>query len=101
MQVPLTVSDEKLWPQSEWVSLNLERSKATFDQLAWLTERLELPDRLEEWNWASKEPGQPVKVTSCQCCAPELPRMSWFNQKGKIVAKEDPMQAAAYECQIK
>lgn len=98
--MPLTEADGLIWPENKWSSLNLERSKSTFDSLAWLTERLSLPPALHEWNFP-KEPGQAVCAAGCQCCAPSQPQMRWLNVKGKVMAREDPQEAAEYECRIK
>eukprot|EP00873_Tetraselmis_striata_P026775 jgi/Tetstr1/447039/TSEL_034496.t1 len=99
-KVPLTEADGLIWPENKWSSLNLERSKSTFDSLAWLTERLSLPPALHEWNFP-KEPGQAVCAAGCQCCAPSQPQMRWLNVKGKVMAREDLQEAAEYECRIK
>lgn len=99
VQVPLTDEDQQVWPVDRWEALNLERSKAAFDQLAWVTERLSLPDQVKEWNWPQDGAGKQIKV--CSCCAPPLPSMRWVYHNGKLTAREDPQQAADYESRIK
>ena len=100
MQVPLTAEEQRVFPPDAWESLNLERSKAAFDQLAWLTERLSLPDQLKDWN-STADGKHHGRVNVCACCAPPLPRMRWVQHKNKLVAQEDQQQAAEYETRIK
>mmetsp|Transcript_22634 Transcript_22634/g.62827 ORF Transcript_22634/g.62827 Transcript_22634/m.62827 type:complete len:2149 (-) Transcript_22634:730-7176(-) len=98
-KVPLSNEDRELWPADDWGSLNLERSKVQFDQLSWLTERLSLPHQLQCWIESGIVATGPINV--CQCCAPSQPCMQWVYNNGKLVAREDPQQAAEYECRIK
>ena len=102
--IPLMRSETADWPQGPWGLISLTRSKATFDSIAWITERLGRPAALSDWaeidhsaavaRWVRGE-------SPCEACAPAMPKLEWVSNGKKIVAVEDPVQAGAYEQRLK
>eukprot|EP00658_Telonema_sp_P-2_P019983 TRINITY_DN17863_c0_g1_i2.p1 TRINITY_DN17863_c0_g1~~TRINITY_DN17863_c0_g1_i2.p1 ORF type:complete len:527 (+),score=130.53 TRINITY_DN17863_c0_g1_i2:168-1748(+) len=104
--VPLVRHDRKVWgdvgKNPEWMLLNLRKSKSVFSQLAWFTNRLELPEELKSWSAIST---QGTDSYGCDRCAPKMPVVCWkvvtVKGKDKYVPVEDACEAAHFEHALK
>ena len=106
-KVPLSAAEAKDWPShGEWADIPLARSKATFEAIAFITDRLRLPKAISE-GWASLDAGPAIERwiaggSPCEHSAPSIPKLSWVNAgRGKLIAIEDPVQAGQYEQRLK
>jgi len=97
-QVPLANPDERLWPQGRWERLDLLRSKAHFDDMAWFTQRLGIPAALRDWVRGTI---RAAHTGRCGRCAPSPPDLVWVNTGRKLEPREDVKQAGAYEQALK
>jgi hypothetical protein len=94
--------------ESQSVALNLRKSKKIFEELAFLTSRLEIPGQLSEaWMQMDAddiERDEGEEIASSHCFPPP-PDLTWrLVKKGKTVKFEpieDGRQAAAYEQSLK
>ena len=103
--VPLLTSETAEWPMGRWGLIPLTRSKAAFGSIAWITERLTLPESCTGWS-ALLHPKALAAWSAgrspCEACAPQMPKLEWVAaSRSKIVAVEDPVQAGAYEQRLK
>ena len=104
-KVPLSEAEAAGWPEGAFNDIPLSRSKATFEAISWITDRLRLPETLE--GWASISAGPAVQRwmgggSPCELSAPTVPALSWVNAgKGKLIAVEDPVQAGQFEQRLK
>lgn len=93
------------WPAGGWGHLPVGKSKARFESIAWITERLELPAAVR--GWTALEAAEAVVAwhsgaSPCEASAPSMPRLRWVaNARGQVTALEDPVQAGAYEQALK
>ncbi|GMI05451.1 hypothetical protein TrVE_jg4580 [Triparma verrucosa] len=109
-KVPLA-RDGRLWKMckaektgDKWTEVNLKKSKKVFDELAWVTSRLSVPENVKAWNSLETEGDLPYGF-DCFKCAPTVPGVAW-----KVVSKggkqsyqpqEDVQEAGAYENALK
>ena len=86
------------WPAPGCRStLDLQRSKATFDSIAWFTNKLGIPQGLSEWS-----PSAPTQGDICLRCAPKKASLQWHKGPGvKLQARENQLEAAEYEQGLK
>jgi len=109
-EVPLCEAEAALWPQKEWSALGaargmLSKTKKTFEAIAWIIERLEIPEALQQWAPLVHEAALTKWIggsSPCETSAPLMPKLQWVQvSRGKVVAQEDPVQAGAYEQRLK
>ena len=106
-RVPLPAVDAADWPTDKYVTLQNDRSHSTFSRLNWFTSRLELPKGLQEFvpldDGKAGKCGDELHNANCPRCAPKPPALQWTRKVGeqKVTAREDPLQAAAYEQALK
>ena len=93
-----TDQDERHWPsEGHRSTLDLQRSKATFDNIAWFTNKLCIPKGLSEWS-----PPAPMQGEVCLKCAPKKASLQWHKGAGaKLEARENQLEAAEYEQGLK
>ena len=103
--VPLSEAEAAGWPEGVFSDIPLSRSKATFEAISWITDRLRLPETLEAWAPISAGPAVQRWMrgeSPCELSAPTVPALSWINAgKGKLIAVEDPVQAGQFEQRLK
>ena len=90
--------NEQHWPTpGHRTTLDLQRSKATFDSIAWFTNKLGIPQGLSEWS-----PSVPMQGDACLKCAPKKASLQWHKGPGvKLQARENQLEAAEYEQSLK
>ncbi|KAJ3287354.1 hypothetical protein HK104_008647 [Borealophlyctis nickersoniae] len=106
-RVPLRQDDESLWPRGRWATIDLlHKGRATFESLAWVTERVPPLTALGSWVDAG-EVDQKFNVhgtkipSPCERCAPTEPDLRWVPVGKDLIPLEDPVQAGAYEQALK
>ena len=101
--VSLADVDADFWPNEEYSTIRLDKSHAIFQRLEWFTSRMELPKVVEKWNEIKDDHVMQCDGFACARCAPIPAKIVWQRQAGssKVVAKEDPLQAAKYEQALK
>ena len=101
--VSLADVDKDFWPEKEYAVIRLDKSHAIFQRLEWFTSRMELPKVVEKWNEIKDDHVMNCAGFACARCAPPPAKIVWLKTVGssKIVAKEDPLQAAKYEQALK
>jgi len=122
-RVPLPAANAADWPAGEFETIRNDRSHSTYSKLAWFTSRLELPEGVQTFvplDNGTKGSCAELCDASCPRCAPQPPRLQWVRQasnkivedsndsdaakkpkKLKIIARENPQEAAAYEQALK
>ena len=121
-RVPLPAVDATAWPAGpEYETIRNDRSHSTYSKLAWFTSRLELPEGVQTFvplDNGAKGSCAELCDASCPRCAPQPPRLQWVRQasneieagndeatkkpkKPKIIARENPQEAAKYEQALK
>ena len=108
--VPLA-REGRLWKMCDskktgdkWTEVNLQKSKKVFDELAWVTSRLEVPEKVRNWNNLETGDDQPYGF-ECLKCAPRVPGVAWKvvtkGNKQSYMPQEDVQEAGAYEQALK
>ena len=84
-QLPLSPGGELLhWPMRPgWRSLDLLRSKATFDNFNWFRAALEIPSHVQAWATIQSSKAD---FTPDPRCAPARPSLKW-HKMGKVGSK--------------
>ncbi|KAI9092807.1 hypothetical protein DFS34DRAFT_583593 [Phlyctochytrium arcticum] len=94
--VPLSTHAEPIWPLDEWQQIDGIHHRPTFEQLAWITERVKSIDALKEWM------GVDGAMGDCEGCAPTPPALIWtLTKHHSVTAAENPEMAAPYEQKLK
>lgn len=96
-EIPLERHAESVWPKNSWVEVSKIKEKITYEDLAWLTERIRSMSHLAQW----KNVDIPDELSNCESCAPTRPEFNFVKIKGKFVAKEVPEKAAPFERALK
>ncbi len=116
-EAALPESEHSAWQSDEWIEIPLTEHKEFFTAFAWLTQKASVLPGLEEWKEFLDLPS-----TSCQMCAPDAPGIKWRleapkqgmkngnatkpltakkKMPSKLVAFEDPVEAAIFERSLK
>ena len=95
LNVDLTGLPASAWPRTQsnerWSTVDLLRSKSTFDCIAWATNRIRIPEVLKEWATLHLDVAPP----RCEIYAPSQPSLQWHVQpNGKLEARENQLEAA-------
>ena len=99
-ELPLSPNGElRHWPQRpEWRTLDLQRSKDTFESFNWFMPMLTIPEAIQDWtSVASIE----ADFAPDPRCAPQKPSLQWYKQGNKIEPRENQLEAAQYEQALK
>ncbi|TGZ83578.1 hypothetical protein EX30DRAFT_327192 [Ascodesmis nigricans] len=96
-KVPLQNQAEPIWPMKKWVEIDKIHEHLTYENLAWLTERIRSMKALSAWT----EVDLPQNLHNCERCAPMQPPLKWVKMKGRYRAIEDTELAAPYERALK
>lgn len=104
--LPLVVDERSIWasPAAEGGALfRLDlghKAKATFEELAWETTRMPELTQLEDWTdapVADELHAHGQGTSPCEVCAPTPPSLEWELRSGVRHAKENYIEAGAYE----
>lgn len=101
-------ADDILWPQDEWREVDQIHERTTFQEIAFLTERLREVPNQGDWLETSVESGE----HACSTCSPTPPQLHWVldpkakggakaGGKKSALALEDPKQAGIFELALK
>ncbi|GAA5939099.1 hypothetical protein JCM3775_003183 [Rhodotorula graminis] len=108
--VPLAKSPSSIWAKEAWHDVDLQHEGAeVFTKLGWMLARIPEWDTLYDWQTVDAES---LPTHACFRCAPDVPEIEWVRRwklgTGKknpwtvnITAREDGLQAAAYETSLK
>ncbi|GLA58790.1 hypothetical protein AtubIFM54640_008897 [Aspergillus tubingensis] len=93
---------EVLWKKESWEIINPIDSPSLLQDLSWLLQKAAVISGFEDWN-AVSDTDTPGEDGSSTCtCVPLKPRIIWGrDNRGRIMAYEDPYDAALYERQAK
>eukprot|EP00026_Physarum_polycephalum_P000576 Phypoly_transcript_00577.p1 GENE.Phypoly_transcript_00577~~Phypoly_transcript_00577.p1 ORF type:complete len:1459 (+),score=393.26 Phypoly_transcript_00577:191-4378(+) len=97
-EIPLKMAESNIsiWGNETWKKIDLTKSSAIFRELAWLTQRFQIPPVLSSW----KTVETPVDdVERCEECAPVPPAVKLIS--GVRSFREDPKEASVYEQMLK
>ena len=100
-ELPLSAGGElRHWPQRpEWRSLDLQRSKTTFDSFNWFMPLLTIPEAVQDWTTVPSINGD---FAPDPRCAPPKPSLQWHRMSGnKLEPRENQLEAAQYEQALK
>ncbi|CAM9534976.1 unnamed protein product, partial [Phaeothamnion confervicola] len=102
-EVKLSPQSGAAWPvpaDGHWIKVDLQRSHAKFEALAWLVRRWTIPEPVRNWSV-----GAAVAPTGSIRCAPSRPQLKWVNDpdpnKVRKRAREDYREAGRYEQALK
>ena len=100
-ELPLCPNGElRHWPQRpDWRTLDLQRSKDTFESFNWFMEMLTIPEAIRDW---TAVPSIEADFAPDPRCAPPKPSLQWHRVSGnKIEPRENQLEAAQYEQALK
>ncbi|KAG8925515.1 hypothetical protein FRC02_009614 [Tulasnella sp. 418] len=87
-----------VWPREKWVEVDKIHERVTFQNIAFMTERLQNIPNQGEWTSTSDN----IAHFQCELCAPKTPHLQWHKgEKGRAVAIEDAEEAGVFERALK
>ncbi|KAG9044522.1 hypothetical protein FS837_008029 [Tulasnella sp. UAMH 9824] len=99
-------ADDMLWPKNAWSEVDQIHERKTFQEIAFLTERLREVPNQGDWLETSVD----SRELACATCSPTPPQLHWVldpkakggrGGKRSALALEDPAQAGIFELSLK
>lgn len=99
-------ADDILWPKNAWSEVDQIHERRTFQEIAFLTERLREVPNQGDWLETSDD----SRELACPTCSPTPPQLHWVldpkakggrGGKRSALALEDPAQAGIFELALK